>query len=491
MFNDFVWDLYLEAGGKKVVDTFKHFLDNNMTSAYADFIDDLHKVYCPSEAVLESMSEELEDVITTIRNEEFFLTPAEDTTISVLEELSEAFKEQGASTDKESFNIFSESLAYFSTLLARAWPELFVPYYFQCNYNVLMEIAEEFDIDLPDIPAKKDYKARFYFYGKISNALISFQQKHGLSSYELYAFLYDFAPNYIGGCESYIIKDLPEPRSAYFIGGSKEDAFFSEGEPILVPWQCSPNTRAGDMIVMYLRSPVSAVDSVWRSVSVGFNDPFFYYYRCTYIARPRKIQRVTQKDLQKDDIFKNVPIVRKNMQGINGVELKPSEYNHLLNLGKADKHIPRLKFSAPNANQKFSVEKDVENKLIKPLIKRLGYADTDYVQQLYIKIGNHNHLLIPDFVLLPKRTGNHQSAFCVIEAKLSIENSKKLEETKTQARSYAVQLRARYSVIISQEGIWVTNAEDDFSEEIFVADWGELKKSDSFSKLYKLIGKKN
>ena len=76
-------------------------------------------------------------------------------------------------------------------------------------------------------------------------------------------------------------------------------------------------------------------------------------------------KQISQKQLQKDEIFKNVPIVRKNMQGIDGVELMPSEYNHLMDLAKADVH--RLEFALSNTNQQFVNEKDVENKLIKPL----------------------------------------------------------------------------------------------------------------------------
>ena len=240
------------------------------------------------------------------------------------------------------------------------------------------------------------------------------------------------------------------------------------------------------MIVMYLKTPVSAVDSVWRSVSVGFNDPFFYYYRCTYIANPVSIKRITQKQLQQDPVFKDVPIVRKNMQGINGVELMPSQYNHLMDISGAD--VPRLEFIVSEGSQDFNREKDVENKLIIPLLKKLGYDTNEYTQQLYIEIGNHNHALIPDFVLLPKHSKGHYSAFALIEAKLEISNQKQLEETKTQARSYAVQLKSKYAAIADKNKICVLSSADDYSDEIFSVSWDELNDPDVFSKLLKLIG---
>lgn len=353
---------------------------------------------------------------------------------------------------------------------------------------MLEKIAHEFEIELPPIPIKKDYRGRFYYYGDICETLLDFRVKHNMSLYELCAFLYDFAIKYIGGIDSYIIKDLSEPKSAFFIGGSKDDQFFSDSPDTITCWQCHHETLAGDMIVMYLRTPVSAVDSVWRSVPIGFNDPFFYYYRCTYIANPVKIKQITLKQLQKDEIFKNIPLVRKNMQGINGVEIKPSEYNHLMDLVKAE--VPRLEFIITNGDEEFVNEKDIENKLIKPLIKKLDYSEEAYLQQLYMEIGNHNHVLIPDFVLLPVTTRGHQSAFAIIEAKHHIANQKAMEEAKIQARSYAVQLKAKYSVIASKDKVWVFDPEDDFTKDIFSATWNELNAPDVFSKLFKLIGNK-
>ena len=175
------------------------------------------------------------------------------------------------------------------------------------------------------------------------------------------------------------------------------------------------------------------------------------------------------------------------MQGINGVELLPSQYNHLMDIAEAE--IPRLEFCVSENNTEFALEKDVENKLIKPLLAKLGYSENDYVQQLYIEIGNHNHALIPDFVILPHKTKGHYSARYLIEAKLSIPTLKYLEEVKTQARSYAKLLGVQYSIIASKEKVWITERKDDYSTDVFTAFWDELNNADIFSKLQKMIGK--
>ena len=141
-----------------------------------------------------------------------------------------------------------------STAFAILYPESFVPYYFQYCFNVLEIIADQFDIELPKIPVKKDYEGRYYYYGNLCKALNLFRKNNGLSLYELCAFLYDFAPNYIGGTSSFIIDDLPEPRSAFFIGGSGKDVGLPDDPSAITIWQCNEDTRAGDMILMYFRA---------------------------------------------------------------------------------------------------------------------------------------------------------------------------------------------------------------------------------------------
>lgn len=486
MFNDYIWKLYLDAGGKDMARMFEGNLCKSFSKDYSTKISLLRRGYCPDRDIANDEKQQLLDLSHDLAEGVYLLENGEYTIMSALRSFFDQKDEDNLSCQKF-FNLFSGSVAYYTTFLAIELPELFVPYYFTWNFNVLEKIAQEFEIELPPIPLKKDYEGRFYYYGEICEALFEFREEHGMTPYELCAFLYDFAPKCIGGVDSYIIHSLPTPGSAFFIGGSKDDIFLNDNKEISC-WQCNPETRPGDMIVMYLRAPISSVDSVWRSISFGFNDPFFYYYRCTYIANPVKVEQVSKKQLQEDKIFKNLPIVRKNMQGINGVELKPSEYNHLMELAKAD--VPRLQFDITDGDLEFVNEKDVENKLIKPLLAKLGYSEQDYTQQLYMEIGNHNQMLITDFALSPVRTTGHQSAFAVIEAKRSILNKREMEEAQMQVRSYARQLNTKYSAIMSKERIWVSCWDDDFSKGIFESTWQGLNDADTFSKLFKLIGKR-
>lgn len=496
--NNFIWDLYKRSGGDKIIERFHNNLTEGISDEYISTIKEMMGCFQVCESIIDEASVQLRDLKSdtdqnppnsSLRVSDFY-DNGEELIDSAFNEAYSEWKKQADNDDKNVFSFFIRNLDFLSTALTLDYPGLFIPYHYFCTYNVLELIADTFGIQLPIIPIKSDFRARTWHYAEICKALYLFREKHGLSVYELCAFLYDFAPKYVGGVDSYILKDLPNPKSAYFVGGggdnSDKDA---EDNPENISfWQCSPGTRAGDMIVMYLRTPISSISSIWRSCSVGFIDPFFWYYRCTYIGYPVKGKRIPIAKIKKDKTLSQMPIVQKNMQGINGVELKPSEYNYIVDKLKAN--VPKLEYILDSDTGACVNEKEVEERLIKPLLKKLGYGEEDYKQQFYVEIGNHNYALIPDFVLLPSAANGHYSGFATVEAKRSITSPSFMEETKKQARSYAKMVGAKYSAIASQEGLWITESKDDYTEEIFAEIWEGLKNEDIFYSLSRLIGNK-
>ena len=496
MLNEYVWNLYMKTDGKHVSETFKIGLKGSLSTDFADFISELQQFYSASSENIEGTHSELcslaEEVMKETASEQVLEMKGDEAEPpdidAVFGEWYQESKNNLDGKEQELLRLFCTDIEFYTTSLALEYPSLFVPYYFFANYNVLERIAESFDIALPEIPKKADCRGRIWHYAEICKALQKFREENSLSPYELCAFLSDFAPKYIGGTDCYLVKDLPEPRSAYFVGGSGRgsDSKAENDTSAVMRWQCNPETRAGDMIVMYLTTPVSAITSIWRSHSIGFVDPFFYYYHCTYIGSPVKTTHIPLEKIRADPVLGSMPLVKKNMQGINGVELMPSEYNYIVELTSAD--VPMISYAGVLCSGTFATEKEVEEGLIKPLISRLGYSERDYRQQLYIEIGNHNHALIPDFVLRPVVERGHYSAFAIIEAKRSIKSQKQLEGVKTQARSYAKLLGVRYAVIASQEKIWILSSKDDYTEELFTESWDALKDENVFYRLSKMIG---
>lgn len=200
------------------------------------------------------------------------------------------------------------------------------------------------------------------------------------------------------------------------------------------------------------------------------------------------MKKITINEMKNDNIIKNIPIVKKNMQGVNGTELKPSEYNYIIDI--LDSNSPRLENAMKNIDDVFCCEKDVEEKLVKALLSKLGYKENDYVRQLYIPIGNNNNLLIPDFVLSPKKNGDYYTCFAVIETKFQIENQRKLNKARLQARSYSKQLSATFSVIASKENIWIYSINDDYMKCIYKESWSNLGQIDSFREIKKILEKR-
>ena len=104
---------------------------------------------------------------------------------------------------------------------------------------------------------------------------------------------------------------------------------------------------------------------------------------------------------------------------------------------------------------------------------------------------NNNFTLIPDFVIHPEISVGHHSAEFILEAKYTVASEKDLEIYKSQARSYANQLKAKYSVIASKEGIWVSSETDDFTKDVFAFSWSELNDNDNFFEVKKFLGNGN
>ena len=427
MLNSYIWELYKQTEGTQVINMFRKNLTVKLQKAYADEIRRLHIRYA-IEDVASDAYEQLLELSAAIKSKSktVFIpgairgtTPVKEiykAIDSVMQDAIQRWVEEDGRAQTVLAG-FIDSLSYTSTNWAILYPGVFTPYYFSKNYNVLTTIADTFGIELPAPPKKSDYLGRVRHYGELCKAFYRFRQENALSFYDFCAFLYDFAPQYIGGKDSYIIENLPEPKSAFFVGGGGDNAdATAEDEPNNIScWQCNANTRAGDLIVMYLRTPISAISSIWRSKSVGFIDPFFYYYHCTYVGKPVKGKRIPLQSIKDDAILGKMPIVKKNMQGINGIELRPSEYNRIVDLTCAA--VPKLESATVSSAGVYENEKAVEEKLIKPLLSRLGYTEDEYVQQMYIEIGNHNHALIPDFVIHPQSASGHYSGDFILEAK--------------------------------------------------------------------------
>lgn len=151
---------------------------------------------------------------------------------------------------------------------------------------------------------------------------------------------------------------------------------------------------------MWCRSPRSYVHSIWRATSRGFADPFFFYYRTIWIGHPIEVSPISFRELQADPVWAKKPAIRAHFQNSSGTEVSFEEYEALLRLLETKEfdtsRLPRLARGPTLAAEGLETERDVEEKLLEPLLERLGYSRSDWIRQLPLRMGRGERFY-PDY----------------------------------------------------------------------------------------------
>src|SRR5690606_32433174 len=174
--------------------------------------------------------------------------------------------------------------------------------------------------------------------------------------------------------------ELPEPTNIWLTGGSKGDYKSFLENPVVGAksvWTCNENTKRGDIIVMYVLSPYSCIQSIWRADIDGVYTPFNYYNSRTKATEGIVVPHITLNELKADPYFSQLGITRKNFQGVNGVQFSAKDYKELQRLltekGFNVSALPQLSRPDLEIEGNLKNEKDVEEKLLIPLLEKLGY----------------------------------------------------------------------------------------------------------------------
>ena len=496
------WEIYLKAGGQKVVDHFQHVI-NGDRDGFEKLIVECLFAFCPDKALIEQCARGIESVVSfeneneSIQPQYQFIDdqgnpiPDQDVPFLFLNDTKAAYLEGCEKTPKEMDMFFAlyDGISMDSTDWAFSAPNHCIPYYYSGCYNVLCRTAGIFGIELPAIPGKVLYNNRYEFYGKLCNVFHAFRLKNGWSAAELWAFLYDYGPKSAGGM-TWIWNELPSPRKAYVFGLPADVEQEENAKHNIFCFQGNDEMQPGDIGVLYHWSPASCFSSVWRAVAPGFYDPLFTHYRYVYYGRPIEIPKITYKMLKADSVFSQTSLVKTRMLRMDGAPLKNSEYMHLLDMcaeeGAVDNDIPRLELRTEIQYDNLELERDVEIQLLEPLLERLGWTPENWCRQLPVRIGR-GVIKYPDYVVKPVYTKHRESGEIVFEAKLTIPNSKQLETDRGQAHSYAVLLKSKAYVLVAKEGIWISEQKDDF-KAITGYTWTQLEDEDIFNHVNALIG---
>jgi hypothetical protein len=480
-FNSFIWKNFLESTeGRNWVDFFKNhrkmyeLSDEKLKSFIREWgFQGISHEFDYSHKSVEDVREKLE-LIT--QSKKRGLLPNK---IRNLGEMERFYEKIGDLTHSDLTKAGSgEDLFYFddvpslSIALYCMHPNFFFPYYFETNTYALKRIFDEFGIAFPITPAKADYHSRFYFYVELCNSLHEFWNSLGFDFEQLPVFLYGFAPQAIG-LDRLEVTDFPTAKRAWFVGGGVNnngdfDYLDQVNDSSQTLWQGHKDTEIGDIIVMYCLSPRSYIHSIWRAIRPGAIEPFRYFYGTIWMGAPKLVESLTLSEIKADPILSEMPLVKGNMQGINGRPIAKHFYDRILLLlkkkGTDIKVLPALE-NIEFSEKKVATERDVEIRLLEPLLQRLGFKSTDWERQVVLRVGR-SEKVIPDYVLLPKRsaaTSKCVQAEWVWEAKLSIRTKDQLNRDFEQASSYARLVGAFGVGLICKEGVWIAFQEDDYN----------------------------
>ena len=515
-FSKYAWDLYKKSPeGKKAIeqpleefgaqmldvpadDAFASFFDETETSVTDDGYIHLHAAKFFGDVLLERTAEdaspeELQDKFKDFVDNGFEFR---------ISDLGPDENQEGAfsfytGTKKKLPRVYTE-IHWISAGFHKAFPKLFAPFLFGRKFDLFSDICRQFGIVVPELPGKLKKRDRALYYSAINDELQKFRKANGLNPQEFNAFLYDFA-----------IKDreqrmqnrtkLPAPSRVWFViggtAGPMDLEYVDQAKKDAVGlWQGNIDTRPGDIVVMYMASPKKAIHSIWRANTFGFIDPFFRYYSAMRVCKPIKIPELKFSEVASHPTFKDTPQIRARFQGRSGKELSVEEYEAILSMA-ADRGFDVSKLPSPPQPIKLPAvetknERDVETKLLEPLLARLGLESTDWERQVSLKVGRRERV-IPDYVLLPEESRNGVSAKAMIEAKHNIASEQERNEAFDQARSYAKLLGVSRMGIVARQGLWIYSVADGVFDrtrgEAFT--WADLEDPQRFARLLDLIGK--
>lgn len=509
--NKQIWEMYKTSNrGQEVIDLFTFYADEDI-ELFQNKLEKVLKKNCNEDEIdtlftrIYLINDNLTVNETAIGENEFpkdfYMRFIEDFEVLLIEEdkegnLIKSTKASDVFIKKEDYRSICAIIDSISINLYVLFPQFFFPILYNERFDILIKNCDALGIDLPNIPKSVDKKKRVMYYYDLCEVLYNFSIKHEMSAEEVCACVYDFATILQESNE--VSEDLPEPTNVWFTGADKRDyqTTLQNLSPDSVNvWACNEQTKRGDIIVIYCLSPKSFIHSIWRANSDGVANPFNYYYSRATVTKPIQIPPITYSELKTDEYWSNVPIVRKNLQGINGIQLTAKDYAELLRLISSKNFdintLPSLYSPKIEIEGNLSNEKDVEEKLVIPLLLELGYSPDDWVRQLSQKAGR-NLKAIPDFVFFPKGEKHFQNSPFVLETKFLMNSANEKMNSFNQALSYCKMMSSELLGLCDKDRIIIfkkKNGVFDRFNPVFEKHWGNLRSPETFAMLKKIIGK--
>jgi hypothetical protein len=285
------------------------------------------------------------------------------------------------------------------------------------------------------------------------------------------------------------------PLRIWITGGGKEEyQSISEENNTIDIWSSNREAQRADLQLVYFRAPYSGIGAVCKCLSDGYFDPFWVYDSAVITDQVQLFPLITIQELRKNPVWKHNSLVKRDMQGVKDQQVTVEEYEELRNIlekrGEDASVLPKLEAADVELGEKIRDEREVEEKLLEPLLQKLGFKETDWTRQLAVRMGRGERNY-PDYALLTKTKKYEEEAKFLWEAKFRIRNQKELKEAFVQNKSYALRLKSQALGLISVDGVWISRATDNFDwEKVQEFTWSDLNKdSETLMKLRQVFQK--
>lgn len=144
--------------------------------------------------------------------------------------------------------------------------------------------------------------------------------------------------------------------------------------------------------------------------------------------------------------------------------------------------------------KQFRTEKEVENKFIIPLLKRLGFSDDDRYDGMIVKAahGSKSTTLEVDFALFNSENENLEGqTLLVAEAKKEdrLYKQVELDKAQKQVKSYAIWLSCHFGIVTDSKTIQVIDLFPSIKGMKVIFDCKRENLKENFHQLYKLTSK--
>ena len=404
------------------------------------------------------------------------------------------------------FKYVLQDIIFLSTILHAYLPNYYIPNFFVLQFLYLNRFAKKYELDLPKVPNRSDYKNRCLYYIEICKILRQFREENGFDSpADFCAYLYGYElPLIKEEMESdYSVPKPMQPENAWILVGN-----YGEGEKNMNHglWQANQFTSKGDVLLFYEKSPVKKLNAIWTALEDGVVDPFFHYYSYTIIGEKIEIpndKAISFNDFKNCEYFKNRSkegnFVSKNFQDVSGWAVTSSDYKEIKRMledkGFDTSILPSLYEPKKLAGVNIELEADVSNKLLVPLLEEMGWKrDVDFKAEVEFPAGRgttgHQMEKRPDFCLHLTGKEKDLGAKVVIEVKLWMKNNEEIEANYYQGLSYAKWGNAQVLVLCDKNQIRVyeRNKKGEFDENKWVRfRWEEMEKLEKFNELKRML----